>query len=261
MHTARLDTLGRYARRGFTLIELMIALLVGLFLLGALLTIVQANKQAFGSQNLLSQLQDNERMAMTMITDVIQSAGYFSNPINNTQTLVFQPAGAFGALQTISGVYNPALPGDQISVRYWTDTTPVTGVPGDAQILNCSGAGNTTGGPLMMVNTFQVIGGQLVCTMNGTAYNLVGSTAGNLTVTNMTILYGVKDNVGAAGNNVDTYMNATQVTAAGDWGNVISVLVILTFNNPLAGPSNPAQPATVSIQRVIGVMNQSGPML
>ncbi len=80
MRAAPLKAFGRYARRGFTLIELMIALLVGLFLLGALLTIVQANKQVFGNQNLLAQVQDNERMAMTMITDVVQSAGYFSNP-------------------------------------------------------------------------------------------------------------------------------------------------------------------------------------
>ncbi len=62
--------------------------------------------------------------------------------------------------------------------------------------------------------------------MNGFPYTLVGGT-GNLSVTNMSVLYGVKDNAAAPGNNVDTYMNAAQVTAAGPplWGNVISVLV------------------------------------
>jgi type IV pilus assembly protein PilW len=258
MHYPRFNALGRSARRGFTLIELMISLLVGLFLLGALLTIVQANKQVFGSQNMLAQLQDNERIAMSMMSDVIQSAGYFSNPIANTVTSVFQPVAPFAQGQLISGVYNAAPPGDQISIRYWTDTAAV---PTDVQILNCSGAGNNTGGQLMMVNTFQIIGGQLVCTMNGVKYPLVGSPTNNLTVTNMSILYGVKDNAGAVGNNVDTYMNANQVTAAGDWNNIISVMVILTFNNPLFGPNNPAQPPTVSLQRVIGVMNQTGPVL
>ncbi|HMD72978.1 MAG TPA: prepilin-type N-terminal cleavage/methylation domain-containing protein [Steroidobacteraceae bacterium] len=264
MRAAPLKALGRYARRGFTLIELMIALLVGLFLLGALLTIVQANKQVFGNQNLLAQVQDNERMAMTMITDVIQSAGYFSNPIQNTLTLTFQPSGAFTSGQAITGTYSAAPPGDTISVRYWTDTAAV---PSDVNILNCSGIGNTTGGQLMMVNTFAInASGQLVCTMNGTPYTLVGDGA-KLTVTNMSVLYGVKDNVAAAGNNVDTYMNAAQVTAAGggpplgDWNNVISVLITLTFTNPLFGPSDPKQPPTVSIQRVIGLMNQTGPIL
>jgi len=75
--------------RGFTLIELMIALLIGVFLLGALLTIVQTNRTVFGDQNKMAQLQDGERMAMTMMADVIQSAGYFPQPYqpyNNTLT-------------------------------------------------------------------------------------------------------------------------------------------------------------------------------
>ena len=70
--------------RGFTLIEILIALLIGLFLLGALLTIVQTNRAVFGNQNKLAQLQDGERMALTMMTDVIQSAGYFPDPTTNT---------------------------------------------------------------------------------------------------------------------------------------------------------------------------------
>ena len=123
-------------------------------------------------------------------------------------------------------------------------------------ILNCSGQSNPVGGPnTLYVNTFQVLNGQLVCTMNGTQYNLVNG------VTNLSILYGVKANAGATGNNVDTYMNATQVTAAGLWGSVISAQVQLTFTNPMYVAANQGQPQTISIQRVIGVMNQTGPML
>ena len=55
-------------------------------------------------------------------------------------------------------------------------------------------------------------------------------------------------------------MNATQVNAAGLWGSVISALVQLTFTNPMYA-ANQGQPQTLSIQRVIGVMNQTGPML
>ena len=62
-------------QRGFTLIELMIALLIALFLIGGLLTLVQAMKSTSISQSGMSQLQDNERMAMTLMTDVIQSTG------------------------------------------------------------------------------------------------------------------------------------------------------------------------------------------
>ena len=234
-------------QRGFTLIEILIALMIGLFLLGALVTIVQANRTVFGNQNKLSQLQDGERMALTLMTDVIQSAGYFPDPTTNTLTTTLTGIAPFGVGESVYGIYSAGPPGDQISVRYMT--------AGGDGILNCSGQSNPTGGPnTLYVNTFQILNGELICTMNGTQYNLVNG------VTNLSVLYGVKANAGATGNNVDTYMNATQVNAAGLWGSVISVLVQLTFTNPMYA-ANQGQPQTINIQRVVGVMNQTGPML
>jgi type IV pilus assembly protein PilW len=142
--------------------------------------------------------------------------------------------------------------GDQLYVRYMT--------AGGDGILNCSGQSNPIGGPnTLYVNIFQVLNGQLVCTMNGTQYNLVNGVTNS--VTNMTILYGVKANAVAPGNNVDTYMTAAQVSKAGLWDNVIAALVQVTFTNPMYVPGQTGQPATVSIQRVISVMNQTGPTL
>jgi type IV pilus assembly protein PilW len=244
--------------RGFTLVEILIALVIGLFLMGALLTIVQANRTAFGNQNQLAQLQDNERMAMTMMTDVIQSAGYFPQPWANTLALSLTANGPFAVGQSVYGVHAAGAPGDSISIRYMT-----TGQDG---VLNCSGQPNNAApgtNNTLYVNTFQVMIppgstiSQLVCTMNGTPYNLVNG------VTQLSVLYGVKASAVASGNSVDTYMNSDQVSAANLWGNVISVLVQLTFTNPMFVASQPQtafnQP-TVSLQRVIGVMNQTGPM-
>jgi type IV pilus assembly protein PilW len=236
---------------GFTLVEILIALLIGVFLLGALLTIVQANRTVFGNQNQLSQMQDSERMAMTMITDVIQSAGYFPQPWNYTLTTSLTAVAPFGIGQAIYGTYSGTPPGDVVYVRYMT-------MGGDG-ILNCSGQSNTGAAntTAVYVNQFQVVSGQLICNMNGTQYNLVNN------VTNLSILYGVKANAAAAGNNVDTYMNAAQVNAAGLWGSVISALVQLTFTNPLYVASQPQdgvnQP-TITLQRVVSVMNQTGPV-
>jgi len=236
--------------RGFTLVEILIALLIGLFLMVALITIVQANRTVFGNQNKLAQMQDSERMAMTMIADVIQSAGYFPDPTTNTLATSLTAAAPFAAGQAISGIYSGAPPGDQIYVRYMT--------AGGDNILNCSGQSNPVGNPnTLYVNWFQVVGTQLICTMNGTQYNLVNG------VTNLTILYGVKANAAALGNNVDTYMNASQVTAASLWDSVISVQVQMTFTNPLyvaSQPTNAVNQPTITLQRVVGVMNQSGPV-
>ena len=63
-------------QRGFTLIELMIALLIGLFLLGGLMTLVQDNRRSFSTQNQLSQLQDGgmfvSMMAITVDDEELQ---------------------------------------------------------------------------------------------------------------------------------------------------------------------------------------------
>jgi hypothetical protein len=55
-------------------------------------------------------------------------------------------------------------------------------------------------------------------------------------------------------------MNAAQVNAAGLWNSVISALVQLTFTNPMY-VANQGQQPTLTIQRVVNVMNQSGPTL
>jgi len=74
----------------------------------------------------------------------------------------------------------------------------------------------------------------------------------------LSVLYGVKTNA-AAGNNVDTYMTAAQVNAGAYWQNVISVLISLTFTNPLYTGAGQGQLPTIVVQRVVDVMNQTGP--
>src|SRR5208283_557551 len=109
------------SQRGFTLIELMISVLIAIFLLGALLTIVQANRRVFGDQSQLALLQDSERMGITMMADVIQTAGYFPDPTSNTQggALYSATYGAvtFASGQSLYGTYAAADPGDSIQVR------------------------------------------------------------------------------------------------------------------------------------------------
>src|SRR5450755_1321245 len=113
----------RRAQQGFTLVELSIAVLIGLFLLGGLLTLVQDMRRTFGAQNLLGQLQDNERLAMTLIADVIQAAGYYPDPAANTDKTTFTGAAPFnqsGLGQAITGAHVAAAPGDSISVQFNT---------------------------------------------------------------------------------------------------------------------------------------------
>jgi len=229
------------AQHGYTLIEIMIALVIALFLLDGVLTILQNNKRVFSTQNQLAQLEDSQRLVMTLIGDVIETAGYFPDPTTNTSAALTATA-PFAAGQAIAGTYNAAAPGDTIRARYVTAS-------GDG-ILNCSGSSNTSGANQIYVNVFRVIGGQLACTMNGTQYRLVDG------VQNFSVLYGVKTDFTVDDNTVDTYLNASQMTAA-NWSNVITVTVTLTFTNPIyiAGSG---QPQTITFQRVVGVMGRAG---
>jgi type IV pilus assembly protein PilW len=239
----------RRVQQGFTLVELSVAVLIGLFLLGGLLTLVHDMRRTFGAQNGLAQLQDSERLAMTLITDVVQAAGYFPDPTQQTATSAFLAVAPFTQVgQSIAGTLNAAAPGDSISVQYLTANND--------GVINCKGGTNSTGGNFLYVNTFSVVKDPLTnkwtlsCTLQNVVYPLVSD------VTNLQILYGVKRIAAAPGNSVDTYLNAGQMTPA-DWSNVICVKVTLTFTNPLFG-TQPTQPATIPFTRVITVMNRAG---
>jgi type IV pilus assembly protein PilW len=239
----------RRQQRGFTLVELSIAVLIGLFLLGGLLTLVQDMRRTFGAQNQLGQLQDSERLAMTLIADVVQAAGYYPDPTQQIPTLIFPGNAPFVsvAAQTIAGTGNLVAPGDSISVRYLT-------APNDG-VINCVGGTNTFGVPTIFINTFRVVANatqDLQCTFNGgKPVTLVSG------VKNLQILYGIKRlpiGVGAT-NNVDTFATWGQMVGP-DWGHVICVKVTLTFTNPLAAQAG--QPPTIAFTRVVNVMNRAG---
>ena len=70
----------RHAQRGYTLIELSISIIIALFLMAGLLTLVMHTRNTSTTQIQLQQLQENERIAMTVLANVIQEAGYFPDP-------------------------------------------------------------------------------------------------------------------------------------------------------------------------------------
>ena len=264
------------SQRGFTLIELMIAVTIALFLSAGLLTLVQAMKATAGAQSGLSQLQDNERMAMTLIADVIQSAGYFPNPLLNTAALEFPAAPANGLApafttpgQSIVGAGNyndpppPGAPSNSVTVRYGTGGMTVVPPAIPDNVVNCTG--NTSAGATMFTNTFSLLADpstpgtyDLVCQLSDSAAGTTTTVYLVSGVTQLQIYYGVQTNSGVTTGSVDTYLDGNHVT---DWSKVVSVKVTLTFVNPLYGNlagqlrSNTKQ--TIAFKRVIDVMNKA----
>jgi type IV pilus assembly protein PilW len=236
---------------GYTLLEVLVALSIGVFLLGGLFTILQNTRRTSSNQTGLAQLQDEERMAMSLLNDVIQNAGNFDTGTYQSALTAWPTATAIGASGT-SLAAGQALTGsdgttDVIAARYGTNGTD--------GVINCDG--DTGGGAAAtFLNTFLITsstsGGvttySLSCSIDGTTANAYPLVNG---VVNMQIYYGVS--TVAAINNVDTYMTATQVTTATGWLNVTSVRVTLAFINPYTG-STPY----VYFTRVIPIQSRTG---
>ncbi len=73
-------TAPRAPQRGFTLVELMVTVAIAVFLLFGLVKVVENIRGANSNQQALALLQDEQRFAMTVLTDVIQQGGYFPSP-------------------------------------------------------------------------------------------------------------------------------------------------------------------------------------
>ena len=245
------------AARGFTLVELMVAVVIGLFLIGGLLTLVQAMKRNSVSQSGLSQLQENERTAMQLITDVVQSTGYFPlPPLTNTAASSFPITGSFtfaGQALVGAGTGTVLTPlSNTISVRYLTT--------GADNVINCYGG--TSAVAATFVNQFSVdANGNLQCilTTNGTVAAAVPLITG---ISSMQLYYGVQSNTTSTNKSVDAYLDGATVTADGLWASVKTVKVTLNFVNPLTNASGTLQAgqtqATIPFTRVIAVMNKTG---
>ena len=246
------------AERGFTLVELMVTVAIALFLVGGLLVTLQNVRGAYNNEQALSQLQDQQRFALTVLADVIQSGGFFPDPVNWQPTNSLPATGNYAAGQAFWGTHAAAA--DTIAIRYRT--------AGGDQVILCDGTSNTAaaGTTRLYVNTFTIapaagnVPAQLQCTLADGTTGAVIDNAVTLVngVQNMQIYYGVKRNPVPADYNVDAYVSANRMNA-GDWNNISSVRVILTFTNPLCAPAcPPGQQATIPFERVIEVMGRAG---
>jgi type IV pilus assembly protein PilW len=261
----------RAAQRGYSLVELSVAMLIALFLLAGFLTVLQGTRMTSLSQSTLAQLQDDERTAMTMITSVVESAGYYPNPEVNNISVELPPAAPFGTTgQIVYGMANAtAAFGDVLIVRY--------NAAANEDVINCQGTSNgTNGGAVTYTNEFAVMQPDpkfppyLACSTDGgqTFVPLVKN------VTNLKVGFGINStatNANTIGVPVDGYvwitdtptMSAALEANPAQWTNVYSVKVEVTFVNPLYQPipnqpPAPGQPPTVTFTRVIGLMSRVG---
>ena len=142
--------------RGFSLIELMIAIVIGLILLAGLGYLFLGMKRSTETQGSISDIQENGRFALYFLTNEIQNAGWA-----DVEDLGFgfytSPAFQFDGTTAISdgGAANAS---DRITVRYEADEdclgNAVSGIVENSfyvqdNQLMCAGSGGGTPQPLI----------------------------------------------------------------------------------------------------------------
>jgi type IV pilus assembly protein PilW len=226
--------------KGFGLIEMLVALVIGLVLLMGLSAILISMTKTSELRRKMAEAQNGQRMAMTLLSNSLRYAGAFPYAAGSSAATTFTAISPFGVGQTIigSGENESA---DTVTVRFVASTS------GDAS-QGCSPS--LTAGHVY-VNEYSVADGYLTCTQTDTT----ATTASPLTVkligglVGMNVVYGV-DSTG--GGFTTQYVSAAEATSPTNlWDRVRTVKVTLIFDNPLKGEAGQAGKDTVSVTQTI----------
>ncbi|MDQ7091094.1 MAG: PilW family protein [Methylococcales bacterium] len=96
------------AQRGITLIEIMIAMVIGLFLMGGVMQIFLSSQQTYKMQDNLSRMQENGRFAVEFISRDIRMAGYWGclKTVTNIKSMLKNDATFDSFKESINGADN-----------------------------------------------------------------------------------------------------------------------------------------------------------
>lgn len=219
----------RRQESGFSLIELMVAMTLGLILTVIIGNVFVGAKESYRTSEDLGRLQENARFAVTHLGRIIRMASYVSNPANITATraAIFPPAA-----RALTGTEGGGTVSDDITVRYQG-----SGTPADGSVFDC--LGNAIQDTDVAVARFHIAPStdgsgetSLFCANTGTVAGLVVNTDTELVtgVENMQILYGEDtDGDGTA----NRYLDQTLVA---NFDSVVSVRIalLLRTRNPVA---------------------------
>lgn len=233
--------------RGISLIEVLVSMVIGMVVVGAVIVSIVGSGKAGRFQSAYAQMNQDAQIGLNMLSREFQMAGYSqpSSIVNTavapatptyaltynigTATVVFGCDTGFVNPQASSVACKPTGSAPAFEVVYEADlknTVPTSGnLPSD-----CLGNGITGAAPNFARNRFYVAVGasgrsELYCASPAGAQPLLEN------VEAMRVWYGVQ--VLAAPRQVVRYVSATDINAVGptEWNNVISVRVCLLMRS------------------------------
>lgn len=239
------------SQQGVTLVEMMIAMVVSLVLVAGIGTIYFSSKRNYQARDQFAMMDENARIALNALKKNLEHAGYASNglfPLAHPFVVGSQPvwaACADGASNNHSNVnmyltQDGAVPtppanaqDDGVGIAFLSDNSLFTDC-GNAEIPAACRSGQAPSSQASLVyNTFTL--DQPSTTERNAAGDVIpalycsGSASSTRQmiaqgIENIQIMYGVDAN---ADGTVEQYKTATNVNAASQWPNVISIKISL----------------------------------
>lgn len=172
-------------QHGLTLIELLIALVLGTLISAAAMQMLLTNKKTLTTQQGNNEVEENGRYAIEFLMRDVRKAG-------------MRPTTAVSKVATpITATNGATNTGDTITITYVLDSTDT-----NAPATDCNG-NSLAGTNPTVINQYYVTDGRLMCLGNGSA------TAGEIIegVDVFQVMYGID-------NNIDTELKVTQWTSS-----------------------------------------------
>jgi len=245
--------------KGFSLVELMISLALGLFLSLAViqtyLATVKSDKIIMGN----TEVQENARFAIQVLEKALQQAGYFSN-LNENRAEYFQenatqwantvftsPHAVQGFDETetpLTNQPNSASGTDQVFIRLVSDAA-VLGI--GAAWRDCNGAVIPPDTAIQMGFYISATDGSLMCRSE-----IPGATPDSQplisNVSDFQLSYGVDSTQDGS---VNRYTDAQNVSAASDWDNIRAIKVSLKLAASMPGLEPKLFEKTIALRNML----------
>ena len=230
--------------RGFSIVELMIALLLGLILLGGVIQVFLSSRQTHSANEAMSRMQENGRFALEFIARSARLAGYMDPTLTTGKPMPLVPDDNASVSQFLRScnssrstpqndcidVADP-VSGDRVAFMFQPPLDPATDKRYDCAGNPLTGTADERNERLI-INAYYVVGQALKCRTikqsNTDVWPATPGTAQTLVegVDALQVLYGV-DN-GGDSRSSNQYVSADRVS---NWNKVRSIRIAVLANS------------------------------
>lgn len=235
-------------QQGFSLVELMIAMAIGLLLTLLVANLFVGSRSTNRTTDEMSRMQENIRSAYQLLTRSVRHAGYHSDP-SRDPALLFT-----GGNVELTGTDSGGTAPDTLTVAFQGSGNGA-GVP-DTSVVDCLGRAYDQG--ITIVNTFSIAPGQngnlaLWCASSGAPATTAEVVPD---VSNMQVLYGEDTDTGLNKDwTPNSYVPVNQVT---NLSNVQAVRIALLFSTDSPSARTDRDTATYDLNgTIVGPFNDT----